>query len=166
MSTTSRPQNTVSGSISFVAIGMAKAHVEIAARASLAVTLSVNRSAVRLTATESRRLAYKIARRLLGNWAIDFTVFVPQTLSGSVQSVLQSLKTNTTHFSTSLKKELVNAGANSSAISSFKVTGFSAEYHQQVQVTTTEMPDRGMTGRSLLRSLSQGVLLVLLMARS
>eukprot|EP00929_Paragymnodinium_shiwhaense_P120829 TRINITY_DN9289_c0_g1_i1.p1 TRINITY_DN9289_c0_g1~~TRINITY_DN9289_c0_g1_i1.p1 ORF type:complete len:1157 (+),score=296.64 TRINITY_DN9289_c0_g1_i1:211-3681(+) len=122
---------TITGSLTFSATGVSKSQVESSVTAALSQKLGVDKTAVTLTVTETRRLG--AARRLAGSWQVDYTVNAPASSRENMKVVQAELAGDPSAFGTLLKAELVKAGAEEASL------GF------QLEAAVMEVPEAKTT---------------------
>merc|ERR1712094_9741 len=91
---------TYSGTLTVNAAGATKTRIETAAKKALASKLGVAEDSISVTATESRRLAASLQRRLAGTWSVSFTIVAPASQLATVDTKAKELKADTSGLQT------------------------------------------------------------------
>lgn len=115
------------GTISIKAPGVEKSKVEAALKTSLANKFGVSESQVIIKITETRRLQSSTARRLEGNFQVEFTITAPPEKATAIQSTVEALKTDQSTLLAEAKKELKAAGVSDAVLTAVKVESFAAQ---------------------------------------
>jgi len=110
------------GTINIVAPGVTKGQMETASRKTLASHFEVPLAGVTVNATESRRLRAE-ARRLPGNWALDYEFMATEAQVAGVKTKAQALATNSSVIAGTMKTELIAAGVDPATANGISITG-------------------------------------------
>lgn len=111
---------SVTGSFTFEAEGvdLSTTQVTEAATSALASSLDVTESQVTVEVSESGRLQSSGSknRQLAGTWNVNYTVTVEVDMADQVTAGLDSISSNLTTFAGELKSQLIDAGADETAL--------------------------------------------------
>lgn len=141
--TGSEATEMVSGSMDFAVSGLNQNQVVAAAKDSLSKSLNVGKDFISASATESRRLrqARGNARRLAGNWKIQYDVQVPASKATKVEQAATKIATDpkvAAKFKTTLVTSLKTvAQASGQYLDASAVTGVVVAQPTKKVVTTT-----------------------------
>jgi len=98
--------------------------METASKKTLASHFAVPLGGVKVNATESRRLRAELeARRLAGNWAIEYEFMATEAQVAGIKTKAQAMATNSSVIAGTMKSELIAAGVPAATANSISITG-------------------------------------------
>lgn len=98
--------------------------METASRRTLASHFAVPLSGVKVNASESRRLRAEMqARRLAGNWAIEYEFMAQESQVASIKTKALAMSTNSSVIAGTMRSELIAAGVSQATANAMTITG-------------------------------------------
>jgi len=98
--------------------------METASKKTLASHFAVPLDGVKVNATESRRLRAEMeARRLAGNWAIEYEFMATESQVADIKTKAQAMATNSSVIAGRMTTELIAAGVPADKANSISITG-------------------------------------------
>jgi len=98
--------------------------METASKKTLASHFAVPLDGVTVNATESRRLRAEMeARRLAGNWAIEYEFMATESQVAGIKTKAQAMATNSSVIAATMKTELIAAGVSPATANGISITG-------------------------------------------
>jgi len=98
--------------------------METASRKTLASHFAVPLSGVKVNASESRRLRAEMqARRLAGNWAIEYEFMAQESQVASIKTKALAMSTNSSVIAGTMRSELIAAGVSQATANAMTITG-------------------------------------------
>jgi len=119
-------QVKVTGTMKFAVSGLAKTHVEAAAKGAIAVSLDVSPKLVTVSATKEVSQARRLS---VDSWEVSYEVIVPESKGEAVKEAAKAVSADQASFKTELVNSLESVAASTGTIfdrSSVTVTQFTA----------------------------------------